>query len=488
MVGSKLFARLLIAAAPLLALVADISIASATAPTQQGISVTGYNFQPSGLPIRSTSLYPTCGTELENNINRNFEGEPFTSCGTDFFMLHYEGFITIPEHSNIKFMVAADDGGIVNIGGYQTGTWNLKGCSWSQIIQPALNSGSQPLDGWFFEWGGGTCFILAWNIDDEGWEIVPEWAFTTEYTAPTTTTSTTAPPETVPVTTATSTTLQETSTTVEPTTTSSTDPVATSSSTTEPPQPTSTSTTPESSTTSTTSTTTTVVEIITTSSAPSQTVPVSLPEPTPLPQSEPTTTESSTTTTVDEPSTSLVVPEPDDSTSTTEPQASSTTVELEQPTSTTQLSTTSSLPPLDQPAESVNSTDESQSTEQVQNLVEEVLSSAPSADRVAALAADPAVIANVTIDQAETLFALLDDADLTEEQVAAITEAMNEAPAEIKQAFEAQVNVFGKGFDDYVPLGSSIPVGARRVLIASSALLSVVPTVRAEGTSRRRKV
>jgi hypothetical protein len=51
-----------------------------------------------------------------------------------------------------------------------------------------------------YENSGVTCVMLAWKIDDNEWEIVPEWAFTTASTPQTTTTTTTVPIDTVPAT------------------------------------------------------------------------------------------------------------------------------------------------------------------------------------------------------------------------------------------------------------------------------------------------
>ncbi len=119
-------------------------------------------------------------------------------------MLHYSGHITFPEAEQIQLMVAADDGGIMQIGDVEFGTWDLKGCQWSEIVTVTPEAGSYPLDGWFYEWGGGTCFMLAWRIGDGYWEIVPDQAFTREPLTPTSTTttsSTTTVPETTTTTT-----------------------------------------------------------------------------------------------------------------------------------------------------------------------------------------------------------------------------------------------------------------------------------------------
>jgi hypothetical protein len=52
----------------------------------------------------------------------------------------------------------------------------------------------------------------------------------------------------------------------------------------------------------------------------------------------------------------------------------------------------------------------------------------------------------------------------------------------VREAFEEEVDVFKAGFDDYVPLGSNIPVGTRRTLIAITAGI----TLAAAGTRIRR--
>ena len=394
-------------------------------------------------------------------------------------MVHYEGFIQIPEHQTIEFMVAADDGGTVSIAGAEFGTWNLKGCSWSAPADLSGLEGEQPLDGWFFEYGGGTCFMLAWKIDDEYWEIVPDWAYTTESTPSTTTSTTTVLETTVPATTTTSTTLQATTTTPSTSTTASTISTTTSSTS-------STTTTTEPETTTTSSTSTSLVATSTTqgwvspppsaTTEPSTTAPTTTTTEEPAPQTSEATVQST-------PSTDLPVATTD-SPSTTRPTEPATSVPVE--TATTQAESTTTLPDL---LDGSNDPQFSEvEAEQARALVDEAINDGLTAEVVAALAADPAVIENVSVDQAAEIFEALNDASLTDAQVDAVTEVMNNAPDEIKEEFESAVNIFGKGFDNYVPLGSSISVGVRRVVIASSALLSAVPSVRAEGTSRRQRV
>ena len=70
------------------------------------------------------------------------------------------------------------------------------------------------------------------------------------------------------------------------------------------------------------------------------------------------------------------------------------------------------------------------------------------------------------------MFAELDVAALDEEQEAALIEAVQAAPEEVRQAFEQQVDIFKEGLDDYVPVGSTIPVGQRRTIVAIGAAIT----------------
>jgi len=142
-------------------------------------------------------------------------------------MIHYTGFINIPVHTTIRFWVAADDGGTVKIGTEEFGDWNDKGCSAIEA-ELQIDAGPQPLDAWFYENGGNTCFMLAWQIDNGEWQIVPDEAFirgaVPEVTTTTSSTTTTTTTTEVPTTT-TSSTLPEPSTTIKPPTGTTTKPI-----------------------------------------------------------------------------------------------------------------------------------------------------------------------------------------------------------------------------------------------------------------------
>jgi hypothetical protein len=497
---------------PLPAILFAVIPQNANAEPISGLNTTYYTIDVIP-PVQSTSEYPVCGTETENNINRNYDGELFEDCTYDLFMVHMTGYITIPEHNTIEFMLASDDGGTIKIGLDEWGNWNDQGCTWMMSGPLELDAGSQPLDLWMYENGGGACLMLAWNINDAGWEIVPDNAFTTNAVLTTTTTVQETTTSWVPSTTSTTTTTTTTTiveTTTVPATTTTVAPSTTTTTTTEPVQ---TSTT--TSTTSTTVTPTTTTEAPYTPPQTSTTVPEPEPESSPTNETQPETTTTVPATTIDEsettePETSTTVPdetvpepvEPDETTipETTVPEILDEPVldETEQPTEplepeediseTTQLtvqssSTTSVLflenEPIDDEQFSaiIESIDEA-TPEQIVAIIETVLAADVTSEQAAELVSNVAILQVITESEAEQLFSEVVPAELSEEQAALIVEAVQSAPKEVREAFEAVIDIFGSQFENYVPTGSNIPVNQRRTLVAIGATLTMLPAPR----------
>lgn len=188
----------------------------------QGLEAVGYVFSDD-IPVRSSDVYPSCGSEIENNINRNFDYEPFQQCPDDLFLLHYSGFITVPEHETVQFWLAHDDGATLSIGDAIAEEWWFDtGCSWSVTESVSLPSGVPvPFSSWMYERGGGSCYMLAWSLDGGDLAIVPDEAFTTQAVAVTTSTSTTTTVVQVPVQVSSTTTDASTTTTSSSSTTTS---------------------------------------------------------------------------------------------------------------------------------------------------------------------------------------------------------------------------------------------------------------------------
>ena len=405
-------------------------------------------------PTQSDDIYTECGSEVENNINRSYDGEPYLDCTNDLFMVHMTGFIEIPEHDTIEFWLATDDGGNINIDGNEWGNWGDQGCSAYESGQIDISADVLPLDLWMYENGGSTCLMLAWNIDNTGWAIVPDEAFTTTYTETTTTTweSTT-----------TSTILQTTTSTIAQ------------------------------------STTVPVVSPLTTLTP--QTIYTPLPEPTvpeppvvvplpPTPELEPIDTLPELPEIVIYPPETLELPP--DTYPTIEPPDTLPFVgelpgppdTIELPPATLPIKLIPELPPelvqaLEDASEDVSLTEEQfdmvvesiaeLDEEEAVALIEQILNTDVTPEQATELASNPDVLAVVTSEQAEEIFATIDVTELDNTQLDALVEAVQEAPVTVRKAFEKTINVFGDGLGNYVPIGSKVPVNTRRTLIAVAA-------------------
>ena len=340
------------------------------------------------------------------------------------------------------------------------------------------------------------------------WESI-----TTSTTSTTTTSTTTVPSTTVPATVPTTTTVPETSTSSSTTTTSTTSTTSSTTSTTTtsttvlPVTSTSSSTSTTSSTTSTTTSSTTTSSVPQTTSSvsvPTTTLPpepststeppqIYEPEPTePYVPEEPEITETGTTTTIVEEPIQEETP-PEETTTTTEPSPEDTYPETTEPEVVD--TTPETLPDAPLSEEEVTSILEEATTteelvealadlspEQVSQVIEEILAEEPTQEQAAALATSPEVLAAVSAQEAEQIFEALDVGELTDAQTEQLIEAIESAPTEIREEFEDTIDIFGEGLDDYTPVGSTIPVGERRTLIAVTAGI----TLAAAGTRIKR--
>jgi len=419
-------------------------------------------------------------------------------------MIHYTGAITIPENQTISFMVASDDGGTVKIGDTpEFGTWNFKGCSWSATTSFALPAGTYPLDGWFFESGGYACYMLAWNINGAGWQIVPDSAFTTQAASTTTTTTSSS-------TSTTTTTLLPSTTTTATTSTSSTstlpEQTSTSSTTTQLP----TTTTSSSTTTTTeprpvpTATSIAPVEVSTNIEPPTESPSVQQSTTTALPErKEPSTTTTPTTLppeTTSTPPSTLLVPTtlaqviapiettiPQRTPRTTQPQTFRT-----DPSSTLPSRSETSLlgtVPLEVPKQQIQDTQQTEEQSKVLSLdktlveivvnqpitnvkveqmvqvladqepaqivatIQQVLTADITSDQAVSIASSAEVLAAVTEEQAEAIFEEIVVEELTLEVAEELVAVLNEAPTKVKKKFQETINVFAGVFDSYKMVG-----------------------------------
>ena len=144
-------------------------------PTIPGLQADIYTFDSRYYyPERSTTAYTFCKTITVDNIDKDWGGGDIEGCGGDFVMIHYIGFITVPNTDNYEFLAQADDGWFMTIGDtIVNDNWVLKGCGgwWSQPI--TLEGGkSYPIDAWFYEYGGGACNQLIY-LNTQTWAVAP---------------------------------------------------------------------------------------------------------------------------------------------------------------------------------------------------------------------------------------------------------------------------------------------------------------------------
>ena len=249
-------------------------------------------------------------------------------------------------------------------------------------------------------------------------------------------------------------------TTTEPETTTTT-----STSTTTTTEPATTTTTTQPATTTTLEPTTTTSEVTTSlpQEASTTTTQVELPTTTQPNGTEPSTTSSTTSTTSTIPTTPPNVTTTTSSTSTTTTTVVSTngttTAPITAPTTTAPVTeeTTATLPELETASEIV-----------------EYLAEVTTED-----------LAELSPEETTQLIEDIANAELTPEQAQQIAEALSTAPDEVKQEFEETINVFSGQFDTYVPSGSTISVGARRAVVAVTAVTFMLPAPVPTTRSRR---
>lgn len=126
---------------------------------------------------------------------------------------------------------------------------------------------------------------------------------------------------------------------------------------------------------------------------------------------------------------------------------------------------------------------DSVSEEQVSAAVDEIIANEISEEQAVDLATSAKVLESIDGDQATEIFDAVDISAVTTEEAAKLVSAVQDAPKEVKEAFETEINIFQGAIDTYVPLGSSISVGGRRVVVAVSAVIVIAP---APIISRRR--
>jgi hypothetical protein len=181
----------------------------------------------------------------------------------------------------------------------------------------------------------------------------------------------------------------------------------------------------------------------------------------------------------------IVPDETEQPTDTTQPQEyiSETTLLKVENSSTTTLPETvidipANEPVTDEQIEQILETLSEAAPAQILSAIQQVLTADITSDQATQIASSPEVLAAITETQAEQLFEQIEVEELTDTQLETFTEAIQEAPTKIKEAFEKTIDIFGSQFDNYTPTGSNIPVKERRTIVAIGALIAAIPPTR----------
>lgn len=107
--------------------------------------------------------------------------------------------------------------------------------------------------------------------------------------------------------------------------------------------------------------------------------------------------------------------------------------------------------------------------EQVAAAVDSVIENGVTEDQATELATSEKVLQSIDGEQATEIFDAVEISNVTPEEAAALVAAVQDAPTEVREALESEINVFDGAIDTYVPLGSIVDVGTRRVVVAAAA-------------------
>ena len=97
------------------------------------------------------------------------------------------------------------------------------------------------------------------------------------------------------------------------------------------------------------------------------------------------------------------------------------------------------------------------------------------------LATSSKVLESIYASQATEVFGALVVPQISSEDGLAIVSAIEEAPKEVKESFEKEINIFTGVFDTYTSIGSTVDTGSRRTLIAATTAVATIATAVSTG-------
>jgi hypothetical protein len=92
-------------------------------------------------------------------------------------------------------------------------------------------------------------------------------------------------------------------------------------------------------------------------------------------------------------------------------------------------------------------------------------------------------LGSAPLEQLKEVFAAIDIDELSDTQIDALVDTLNEQDDDVKETLEQEINVYSGGFDEYVPAGSNVDVGTRKTVIAAAAALATITMGAAPGST-----
>ena len=149
-----------------------------------GLKVDVYTFVEGALP--EMQPYELCNSAVTSVADINFDvgGDVVADCQADFVLIHYSGYLTSSVSADVLFQSWADDGFYMSFDGVPViENWWPKGCSGGSAVVPMIADVSVKFDAWWYEYGGGACNRLYWDVEGE-FAVVPAAAFSQDVVYP----------------------------------------------------------------------------------------------------------------------------------------------------------------------------------------------------------------------------------------------------------------------------------------------------------------
>ena len=149
-----------------------------------GLKVEVYTYNPQALP--EMQPYELCTSAVTSVADINFDvgGDVVADCQADFVLIHYSGYLTSPVSADVLFQSWADDGFYMSFDGVPViENWWPKGCSGGSAVVPMIADVSVKFDAWWYEYGGGACNRLYWEVEGQ-FVVVPASAFSQDVVDP----------------------------------------------------------------------------------------------------------------------------------------------------------------------------------------------------------------------------------------------------------------------------------------------------------------